>query len=232
MKKILSILFSLLALSILIGLGTWQTERLAWKTEIINRLESEYAKDPKQNIYTFDDLTHQQNNLPLLYGSVIGSFDYKKGILVGPKPLDGEIGYLVITPMTLKSGGHLLVNRGWISQDQTKDISAADIKGNISVSGIFRKPDWNKFTPNNSPENNIWTKLDIDQIARVKNISPVAPVMLYAEHADKDFGLLTMQSEKWFPRNKHKQYALFWFTMAGAMLIIFGLFWRQQKKPS
>lgn len=222
-KKIISLFCFISALGILLSLGYWQVQRLAWKTEIIEQLENEYAKDPIANRLSLTSLQNEQ----IQYGSVKGRFDYTKEIRVGPKPHDGKIGYLVITPMKV-NGGHLLINRGWLEEG---DIKTGQPRGHIVVTGIFRKPDWNSFTPENSPENNIWTKLDIEQIARVKNIKNIAPVMLYAESASKPFDNLILQSERWFPRNKHKQYAIFWFSMAGVLLGIFGIYsWQKRRE--
>lgn len=225
MKSVLTFLLFIAALGTLLSLGYWQVQRLAWKTEIIEQLESEYAKDPLQNRLAFKDLTTDR----IQYGSVRGRFDYSKEILVGPKPHDGKIGYLVITPLQL-TGGNIFVNRGWIENNKEGN---AKPRSNVRVTGIFRKPDWNRFTPENSPENDVWTKLDLEQIAEAKNVLNPAPVLLYAESASKSFGALAMQKQQWFPRNKHKQYAIFWFSMAGILCVIFGLFCLQQKrKPS
>ena len=228
-KKIISVFVFLVALSVLISLGSWQIKRLTWKENIIAKLETEYQKDPLENFYTLENLT-LESDLPLLYGSAKGQFIYDKEILAGPKPHDGSIGFLVITPMKLDSGGYILVNRGWIDQSKTDSLKQTHIQGQITASGIFRKPDWNSFTPDNSPENNIWTKLDIKQISDVKNITPVAPLLLYAESASKKSDVLIMQQERWHPRNKHKQYAIFWFTMAFALIGVFGFYIFQQKR--
>ena len=210
----------------LCALGTWQLQRLEWKENIIAQLDSEYAQNSDQSLLHFEDLSTAK----LRYGNVRGRFDYTKEILVGPVSHDGKIGYRVVTPIKLQTGGSLLVQRGWIDQNSQDRLKATHPKGNITVTGIFRQPDWNRFTPDNSPENNIWTKLDIKEIAEAKNINPIAPVILYAQKASKDFQGLIMQQQKWYPRNKHKQYALFWFTMAFVLLGICGFYARQHQK--
>jgi surfeit locus 1 family protein len=224
MKNILTGIAFFCALITLLGLGSWQLKRLEWKSNIIDQLHNVYAVEAETALFSFNDLKITNNDLPILYGSVEGEFDYSREILVGPRPFDGEVGYQVVTPLAFRKDGHILINRGFISIDQQDQILTTQPTGRIKISGLIRKPDWNKFTPNNSPENNIWTKFDINQIAEVKEITPIAPLMMYAEKSSKDFGILKLQSMRWMPRNKHQQYATFWFTMAGVFCGLIGLY--------
>jgi len=223
MKKIITAFLLLCVCCTLISLGYWQTQRLQWKNNVIKQLNAEYSKNPSEHMYQFDDLNH---NNQILYGSVRGNFVYNKEVLVGPKPLNGDIGYLVITPLKLETKGYILINRGWIDQNNIRKIEKTHHSGLVSVSGVFRKPDWNSFTPNNSPENNIWTKLNIQEIADNKKITPVVSTMLYAETIPKSSDLLVKQSLRWLPRNKHKQYAIFWFVMAGVFICLTATYWK------
>lgn len=222
-KKILAIIIFIGAFNTLIGLGLWQLDRLTWKKNIINQLEAVYAVNALDNVYQHADLIIKEGQeIPILYGSVQGRFDYTREILVGPKPYDDRIGYQVITPLTLANNGHILVSRGFISVDQKDQIKNTHKRGSVTVSGLIREPDWTKFTPNNSPENDVWSKLDIEQIADAKGIVNPVPVILYAEKMSSNFPQLTLQQARWMPRNKHHQYALFWFTMAGILCFFFG----------
>jgi len=229
LKQITTITFLLGAIVTLLSLSYWQVQRLNWKVNIIERLEAEYQKDPTLNQFTFNDL--KQFNMakqPLLYGSATGKFIYRKEIFVGPKPLEGSIGYQVITPFRFTTGGYILVNRGWVDKVQKEDLKNKRSSKNTTISGIFRKTDWNRFTPDNSPRNNVWTKLDIHEIANVQDINPVAAVMLYTE--TKTSNIIIPQSKKWYPRNKHQQYAIFWFVMALALISVFSVFYWKNKK--
>jgi len=97
-----------------------------------------------------------------------------------------------------------------------------------NITGIFRKPEWNKFTSNNRADLNIWTKPDIKEIAEYLNINDVAPVMLYATQIENN-GNLILQDAKWYPRNKHIQYAIFWYGMIFVLMILIVASMRQNK---
>jgi surfeit locus 1 family protein len=212
----------------LIALGTWQVQRLSWKNSIIQQLEAVYAQDSSKNIFSFNDLNIRDDEVPILYGTIKGSFYYDKEILVGPRPFEGEIGYYVITPLKIDKG-HVFVHRGFIRVDNKDQISETHKNRSVRVSGLFRKPDWNRFTPDNSPENDIWTKLDLDQIAEAKSIETYAPVLLYAEEISASHPLLKLQQGRWIPRNKHRQYAIFWFSMAIIFAVLIFIYVRKSK---
>ncbi len=233
LKNICQSLILVLSFITLLYLGNWQLERLDWKNNVIKQLSSEYAKDPKKFTYSFKDIeAFSTDKNAIRYGSAKGVFDYDKEILMGPHSHEKKISYKVITPLELSNNAHILVHRGWIKLEDKEQITNLQNrpKGPVTISGIFRAPEWNSFTPNNSPENNVWTKLDIQEIANVKKITPIAPAVLYAEFSSKEFGLITMNATKWFPRNKHRQYAIFWFGMAFILIIISGVYYRQSRK--
>lgn len=230
-KKFIALVLVTGAFITLCLLGHWQLERAQWKNEIITQLESEYAKDPMQHRLRFDDL----KNTNIQHGSLRGKFDYSKQMLFGPKKnpdrSSEEIGFDVLIPMQLKQGS-VLVNMGWVQGENREEIETPAPRGFIVLTGIARAPDWNKFTPNNSPEHNIWTKLDIEQIADSQNIQPIAHAIFYARSASVPFKDFKMMEENWFPRNKHIQYAIFWFSMAGILLILVGIFFLKNRKTS
>ena len=201
-RKITGFILFLIVLTSLLILGFWQIQRLEWKSSIIEKLDEEYANNPQEQLFTFDALNALQHiEQPIKYGSVKGRYLGQHTIYLGPKSQDRVIGYHVITPLKVKNGV-ILVNRGFTPQKDGQ-IEKLDLpKGLTQVSGLIRKPDWNRFTPENSPKNNIWIRPDIAQIAKAKNLEKIAPVMVYEG------------GKKWYPRNKHMQYAIFWLSLA------------------
>jgi len=211
MKKILTIIVICGAVLTLAFLGTWQVQRLLWKKDIIEKLDAEYKKQPDQNIYSSEALMNiEKKETPILYGSSKGKFTNNKPIFLQPKIHQGKVGAHVIHPFNLQnSNATILVNRGWINKDDIENFkfSKDDTKEKI-ISGIFRKPDWNRFTSENSPSQNIWTKADINQITAHYNLEESLPVILYATEIEDNKNLI-LQDTKWYPRNKHLQYAIF-----------------------
>lgn len=199
-KRILGLTLFMIALSTLLGLGTWQVKRLYWKASIITALDAEYAKDPHQNRYKFSDLKDIESDA-IRYGSISGILNLQKQILVGPKTVDSTIGYDALTPLKINGGGYIFVHQGFMTSEQVEQQTISN--KNQVITGILRAPQANRFTPNNNAERNVWLRLHPEEMAKARNISPISSLIMYKE-ADK----------KWYPRNKHKQYAFFWFTMA------------------
>ncbi len=228
MKKLIAIFIICGAIITLATLGTWQVQRLIWKQNIIVDLDTEYQKDPNDNIYTLNELESLRNQeTPIKYGSVQGQFIDKKSIFLKPKTYEGKVGAHLIQAYALQQGGAILVNRGWVEETQIDSLDLTR-KKNDTIVGIFRKPDWNKFTSNNRPDLNIWTKSDIQEIAQYFDIENIAPVMLYATTIQNNEGLV-LQDQKWYPRNKHLQYAIFWYGMIFVLLILVGFAVRSKK---
>jgi len=241
------------ASAILLSLSAWQVNRLQWKNNIIEKLDNEYTKNPAKYVYDFKALNELgEGTMPIRYGRVKGELMPSHTMLFGPKPHEGKAGFDVVTPLRMNKG-YILVHRGWIAEEDGKEnkkegndsfgqnlnVNSNKVNqtllnevslANINIDGIIRKSEWNHFTPDNSPENEIWSKLDIESIAKAKNLSPIAPVIIYADSSNHKDIISKSSDGKWYPRNKHKYYAIFWFVMACALWGVAGNYWFNNKR--
>lgn len=155
------------------ALGCWQVQRLGWKTELIARFE--------------DRLTFPPLELPLrIDPEAIKDFDYRKvyakgvlrhdqEMLIGPRTLDGENGYTVVTPLERvdpRTGekSRILCCRGWIKADTKaqwfRKSHGGTPEGEVVIEGLLRQPPKrNMFTPANHPEKGEWFFPDVEQMA-------------------------------------------------------------------
>jgi surfeit locus 1 family protein len=222
-------------LAILMSLGGWQLNRLEWKTALIERLENAYAKNASGATLTEKDLGElSTQSAPIHFGTIHGRFLRDKAILLGPKTHNGKIGYQLIVPIQTNKNV-LLVNAGWVS-DLWKDTFEERLSmlpnERIVVTGIIRKPDWNSFTSKNSPANDLWFRADIGEISITKNLESTYPFIIYADSAKPELQDVVPHERGWLPRNKHFDYALFWFSMATVLAGVYGfyLFGMNKKK--
>jgi len=213
---------SLGGIVILCLLGHWQLDRLAWKRDLIANLAREYNKTATDHIYTTADLLPlaSAGDNAILRGAVRGHYINDGQILLTPRTRAGAVGYHVLTPFRMDDGSVVMVNRGW-APDDYDPAKLVPPQGDIVVPGMFRPlPD-----PGNRGHfsGNQWYAMNTGDYQTRYGIQLVLPVTLYLEPtgtiADKTPPVPFM--EKQYPRNKHMEYAIFWFTMAG----LFGLFW-------
>ncbi|RMZ87175.1 hypothetical protein DV736_g5600, partial [Chaetothyriales sp. CBS 134916] len=220
------------------GLGTWQVQRLDWKTKLIARFEDRLVREPLPLPPRIDPNAIHDFDYRRVYAE--GHFQHDKEMLIGPRTRDGQDGFLVITPLERGEGAStVLVNRGWISrekqQQRDRDPSALP-QGEVTVAGLLREP-WqrNLFTPANKPEAGKFYFPDVHEMADVAGAEPVwieatmQPSLLEAYHREVR-GIPIGRLAEVNLRNNHFQYIATWYSLSAATTIMLWLVLKQ--KPS
>lgn len=205
---------ALAAVLFLSGLGTWQVQRLHWKEGLIADLQAQMALPPQPlpEIVDSRDWTFRR-------ASVTGTFNHEREMLLRPRMQDGIAGVEIITPLTRVSGGTVLIDRGWIREEDVKN--APRPQGIVHVLGLVRG-NFEKefFTPDNDPSKGQWYWVDIP--AMTSGMAEALPVVLFAPD-DGNKILIGGQGVPVLP-NDHLQYAFFWFVMAFTLSVIYVVF--------
>jgi surfeit locus 1 family protein len=213
--------------ALLIGLGFWQLRRLAWKEALIAAVESRVhapaAEAPAPNLWPLlkaADYEYRHVRLE-------GAFDYARQALVfralaAPRGRYGGPGYLVMTPLKLATGDAVLVNRGFVPIDR-KGETANGPAGEVEVSGLMRSSeDRTWFTPADDPAKGDWYTRDVAAIAAAMGLQAYAPFSIDADAGSDPLSLPEGgETILAFPNN-HLSYAITWFSMAGALIGVFG----------
>lgn len=202
---------------VLIGLGMWQVERLAWKNEMISAIKEKMSMKPVPLPEKIKDPSSWEHRRV----SMVGNFMHGSDFLVRPRTLDGKPGYHMITPFQRASGGIVLVNRGWISDELMK--KAQNLSGMRRLEGVIEVPMKSDFTPDNNPAKEEWYWADIGAMAKTAKLKNVIPVLVTLPAGKAGVypvgGKLRVED---IPNN-HQQYAVFWFAMAFILAIIWVL---------
>jgi surfeit locus 1 family protein len=213
---------AVLAFMFLVGLGTWQVERKAWKEALIAAPPTALpaAKDwphlaPASDEYLRVKFTAQFDDAAeaLIYGAA-SAF---RPDVSGP-------GYWVFTPARLADGGVVIVNRGFVPEGRQDPKSRADgnVAGPIDIAGAMRWPDtrhW--FTPNDDPAHNLWFNRDPQAIAAAKGLGAVAPFFIEQETPVPPGGLPQPGKIVVNLPNNHLQYAVTWYGLAIVLVVVF-----------
>lgn len=235
--KLWPTLITVPALALLLYLGWWQIERLQWKTDLIAELQVRAAA-PAIPMPT--DRRIAARDLVFRTVKVTGHYMHEAEMHLLNQVRDGVPGINVFTPLMRSDGGPiLLVNRGWVPYDWAGTPPAAQVgELEVEVTGVVRIPEpptW--LTPENQPAKNDWYYADLSEMAAAAGILAVTDYYIYATDERMTSGkprpLLAPDPNEWQPtlRNNHLSYAITWFSLAGALFVIYVIYhtrWRKQ----
>jgi surfeit locus 1 family protein len=210
---------TVIMVAILIGLGVWQVQRLAWKEALIATVTGHMLAKP----LTLDQAM-RTNADDVQYRKVAlgGHFDNAKEAYVFTTGADGEPVYHVLTPFLTDDGRVLMVDRGEIPKDRLAPQSRAAIEGPTHVVGVWRVPDApGFFTPKPVPSQHIWYSRDLAGIAAADGVRLAAPVVIEADASPNPGGWPKGgQTVVDFPNN-HLSYAITWFGLAAGLIGVY-----------
>lgn len=220
-----------LGVATLIALGIWQLERLAWKENLLATINSRLAEEavplaPRTEWATLSRDVDEYRRV-----TVSGTFDHTKEsfvffVLDEPHGKESGPGFLVMTPLRLDSGGTILVNRGFVPQSRKDTASRAEGNpvGSLTLTGLLRWSEArNWFSATDAPDKRIWYTRDIASIAAADGLADAAPFSIDAE-ASGPGGLPQGGETRVHLSNRHFGYALTWFGLAGALILVGGVF--------
>jgi surfeit locus 1 family protein len=203
-------------LFVLLGLGTWQVRRLAWKEAILAQIARAEAAPaiplpagplpagpeasipaPFTKVAVTGTLMH---NLSALYAAEV------RDTRAGP-----ELGALLIEPLQREGAPPLLVDRGWVPIKRSSPV--ADTPG--------------LFSPHDDLAGRHFYTLDPRAIGAALGLDRVAPFILIAMGPPPPEGLPIPADHLPRPPNNHLQYAITWYGLAAALVVIFTVWVRK-----
>lgn len=225
-------ILSLAAFALLVSLGTWQLDRLAWKEDLIARAETRSQAPaeplpPPADWLAFDGPA-QEYRAVRLFGRFLHDDElHVYTALPSPKGQHGGQGWWVMTPMEVDGGGIVYVNRGFVPDDRKDPESRTEgrVEGSIDIEGLVQLAEpRGPFIPDDEPADNVWFTRDPVRMAAASGLpEPVAPFFVDARVSAP--GGLPQGGETTLTfRNDHLGYALTWFGLAATLVGVFGFF--------
>jgi surfeit locus 1 family protein len=216
-------------LAVLLALGTWQLERKAWKENLIDTLERRLAAPagalpPRgqwgaldQQSDEFRRVAFRAELLPAREGRVYSNGTALRDDITGP-------GYFVFTPARLADGSSIVINRGYVA-DPNPGPSSRPIgrsEGPIDIVGVLRWPEaGGPFVSDYTPSDNLWFIRDPRAMAARYRWGDVAPFYVEQEAPLPPGGVPAPGKLRINLRNEHLQYAITWYGLAAALMVIF-----------
>lgn len=205
-----------LALLALLSLGTWQVERLLWKTELLANLAAAEAAPPRPL---------SEPPAPFTKVSVTGEFDHAREALVGIELHGTTLGGRLVTPLLRADAAPILVDRGWVPFERTQPV--AHPEGPVTVTGWIRPGEtagWTSAT-DDAPGRRFYT-FDPAAIGAALGLPRVAPWGLVALGPAE--GLPEPSTTLPRPNNNHLGYVITWYGLAVALVGVF-LVWARRR---
>jgi surfeit locus 1 family protein len=210
------------AFSILVGLGTWQMQRRAWKLSLIDRIESRAHGEPI-SLTSAKELWQKS-----------GDVEYYRVLLVGRLLHDeerhlytvehGKAGWRVLTPLQTGGGDLVFVDRGYVPEELKEPGArkAGQVEGIVEMIGLARAPITpGLFTPEASPARNQWFVRDTGALAASLPSGQglrVVPFVVEAEAEPVPGGWPRGGVTRLTLTNRHLEYAITWYGLALTLL--------------
>lgn len=231
-----------------VALGTWQVQRRVWKLDLIERVDQRVhsapvALPPPSEWPGINAAAHEY--LPV---TAHGHWLPGKTVLTQAVTALGS-GFWVVSALQQDDGTEVLVNRGFIPQEQRTEwtapaaaVSSGPPPSPVTVQGLIRMTEpKGGFLRTNDPAQQRWFSRDVAAIAQALRLGHAAPFFIDAglptagaraltAEAVEVAGTAATASAPWpragmttirFP-NSHLVYAITWYGLA---LMVVGAAW-------
>lgn len=214
--------------TILIALGLWQWERKEWKAEIIQERTLAFQAPPLdiKRIDMRDPRAVSQLSFRRIHAE--GQYQHGKQINLPQRFRHNILGQQILTPLMLEDGYMILVDRGFLPDyPQSLIIDSLD-SSPVRITGLLRPlPPSNPWLYQTAKN---WQILDAATIAEHMGSKDI-PLYYIEVHCPEECpGPLQVNRLPPLPRDPHLYYALTWFSLAFAWLVIAGLLYRQSNR--
>jgi surfeit locus 1 family protein len=202
-----------------VALGVWQIHRLAWKQDLIARVERNVRGAPvaAPGPEAWRWLSRSADEYRRV--RLRGEFAHPRETAVRASTALGA-GYWILTPMRTERGFWVLVNRGFVPPELrergTREMQEPE--GPQEVVGLLRFSEpGGSLLQSNDPAQGRWYSRDVQAIAAARRLrdAPVAPYFVDAAAPDAQAagyprpGLTVLHFS-----NNHAVYAATWFALA------------------
>lgn len=209
--------------SLLMGLGFWQLDRAQQKRELLSQFETQGGDAP---IAVLGMATGYQG-LDYQRATVRGRFDVRHQFLLDNRTYQGWAGYHVLTPLRIAGSERaLLVNRGWVPLGRTRqDLPPLPLpETEVRLEGLLKHPPDKVFMLGEDPSPGpFWPRViqrvQMDRLGQGLGYD-LLPVMLLLA-PESEHGFVRDWRPVTFGPERNVGYAVQWFSLAAALLVIY-----------
>ncbi len=213
-----------LLVPLFVSLGFWQLQR-AEEKKALQALFAQRAAAPAVALGSVWSETEDQ--LAYLPVTISGQFLSGRNFLLDNQMNRSRYGFHLLSPLQLDDGRLVLINRGWLPGDPARRSlpEIEPVAGRVTLAATVYVPPGEPYQLADTGVEQQWPR--VIQIVDTKELAQALPGELFPytlriapeapEALAADWPVVNVSPAK------HQGYALQWFTMAGALLIVFVL---------
>ncbi len=211
--KSITIFFLFVSL-LTLTLGCWQLYRLNWKNDLIDNINSSITNPNyfSQEIIDYNELTavklnnkYQATNQP---------------IFIESKTYQNKVGYHAIVPLFFNDEIYSVLNLGWFSDKNDKNIEKIinqfNHKRDVIVYLRFLTSKKNLFVPENDLDSNTWFSINHDDLEKYFQDTIISPYYFVILDSEIKFDTNPIL----FLRNNHLNYSITWFLLSLSSIVM------------
>jgi len=226
------LLAAVLGVLLTAALGQWQWRRAALKQALVDQRTRQAAMAPIDGDFLGAASDTQSNRQGLLYRAVQvrGQWLPEHTVFLDNRPMHGQAGFYVLTPLRLPSGAVLLVQRGWVARnfsDRTSLPALPTAQGEVRLKGYLTPWPSRIYDFGGDEAGPIRQNLDFASYRR--QIGESLLELSVQQSGDAQDGLLRDWPVPASGIEKHHGYAFQWFGLSALIAMLY--VWFQIVQP-
>ena len=217
--RLLPTLAALAAVVVTALLGNWQLNRAAEKAQLQQRIDRAASQPPR----AIGAEPVQAAEVDYFRVEASGEFKADGTVYVDNRIRAGVPGYDVITPLRIgASSRYVLVKRGWVPAGPRRNQlpKVATPAGTVMVEGLALPGNPRLFELSTQVQAGpLWENVTVDRYRKAYALD-LQPIMIQ-QHSNVDDGLVRDWNRPDAGIDRHRAYALQWFSMSIAILLIY-----------
>jgi surfeit locus 1 family protein len=218
-RRIAPIILGVLGCAVLLGLGTWQVQRMGWKEGLIDRLEARLTAEPVALPAEPAPATDEFRRVRLE-----GRLEPGVARLLTTLRPYGP-GYRLIVPVTMADGRTVMVDLGFAPQDRWAATLPEPGVALTATGALFWADGDDIFTPAPDTDKGLFYSRTVEPLARYLDADPL---LVVAEAHGFDGRILAQRLGADLPNN-HLGYAITWYGLALVWAVMSVLWYRRQR---
>lgn len=215
------------AIVLTVSLGQWQLRRADEKLALQAQWDS--AQQAPAVAVGGAQLGEVAGRLPLRVG-LRGRFLHEHEVWLDNRQMDGQAGFMLVTPLRLADGAVVLVNRGFAPRDALdrarlppvdRPQGEVDIEG-LAVAQTSRVLQLGQDVPAPGGGPTIWQNLDYEAFERHSGLA--VPSWVVQQTGGGADGLRRHWPHLAAGVDKHRGYAMQWFSLAALVAVLTAFF--------